>query len=263
MSPVDLGPADLALSALLLLLPAVVSVLLRLGLEGRLAVAAARTVVQLSVLGLVLQQVFALDRWYLVLPVLSVMLLAAARAAVQRARHRVRGVQLDALLALVVAASTVTFSTTELVLQVEHWYAPRYVIPLLGMVLGNGLTGVALALDRLLSSLLDARDVVEARLTLGQPVRDAVRPWLAEAVRTGMIPMLNTMTIVGLVSLPGMMTGQILAGADPLDAVAWQILIMFMIASATAGATILLCLLVMRRLVDPLERVRWEEIRPA
>jgi putative ABC transport system permease protein len=101
---------------------------------------------------------------------------------------------------------------------------------------------------------------VEARLALGASLWTAVQPWVADAVRTGLIPIINAMMVVGLVSLPGMMTGQILAGADPGDAVAYQILIMFMIAGATAIGTILLCLLAYRSLADPFERIRWERI---
>ena len=257
---IQLGPWDLALAALLLVAPAAISIALRLGLERRLAVAGVRTVLQLAFIGLVLEWVFALDRWYWVVPVLLVMLVAAARAAVQRSRRRFSGAYLAAFGSLVLATGTVTFVSTELIIGVDRWYQPQYVIPLLGMLLGNGLTGISLALDRLLGDLVERRPAVEARLALGAPLWTALRPWVADAVRTGLIPIINSMMIVGLVSLPGMMTGQILAGADPADAVAYQILIMFMIAGATAVGTILLCLVAYRVLADPFERVRWAKI---
>ena len=260
---IELSPWDLALAALLLILPAGISIGLRLGLERRLALAGVRTVLQLAFLGLVLEWVFALDRWYYVLPVLLVMLIAAARAAVQRSDRRFSGAYLAAFASLVLATGTVTFASTELIIGVESWYQPQYVIPLLGMLLGNGLTGISLALDRLLNGLVDQRESVEARLALGASLWTALRPWVADAVRTGLIPIINSMMIVGIVSLPGMMTGQILAGADPADAVAYQILIMFMIAGATAVGTILLCLLAYRVLADPFERVRWDRISGA
>ena len=260
---IELGPWDLALAAVLLIIPAAISIGLRLGLERRLVLAGVRTVVQLAFVGLVLEWVFALDRWYYVLPVLMVMLVAAARAAVQRASRRFSGAYLAAFGSLVLATTTVTFVSTELIIGVESWYQPQYVIPLLGMLLGNGLTGISLSLDRLLNGLVDRRAAVEARLALGASLWTAVRPWVADAVRTGLIPIINSMMVVGLVSLPGMMTGQILAGADPADAVAYQILIMFMIAGATAVGTILLCLLAYRRLADPFERIRWDRITRA
>jgi putative ABC transport system permease protein len=129
------------------------------------------------------------------------------------------------------------------------------------MLLGNGLNGISLAMDRLLDGLVDRRPAVEARLALGASLWTAVRPWVADAVRVGLTPIINSMMVVGIVSLPGMMTGQILAGANPRDAVAYQILIMFMIAGATAVGTIVLCLLAYRLLADPMQRIRWERIR--
>lgn len=257
---IPLGPWDLALAAVFLVIPAAVSMALRLGLGGRLALAGVRTVVQLAFIGLVLEWVFALDRWYWVLPVLLAMLIIAARAAVNRSARSFRGAYSASFLSLVLATGVVTFVSTELVIGLESWYEPQYVIPLLGMLLGNGLNGISLSLDRLLNDLVERRPAVEARLALGASLWQAVRPWVADAVRVGLTPIINSMMIVGLVSLPGMMTGQILAGADPADAVLYQILIMFMIAGATAGGTILLCLLAYRTLAHPLERIRWERI---
>jgi putative ABC transport system permease protein len=258
---IQLGPWDLALAALLLLVPAVISIALRLGLHGRLALAGVRTVLQLAFIGLVLEWVFALDRWYWVVPVLLAMMLVAAGAAVNRSNRRYSGAYLASFASLVLATGTVTFLSTEVIIGVESWYQPQYVIPLLGMLLGNGMNGISLALDRLLDGLVERRSVVEARLALGASLWTAVRPWVSDAVRVGLTPIINSMMVVGLVSLPGMMTGQILAGADPGDAVAYQILIMFMIAGATAIGTIVLCLVSYRVLADPLERMRWDRIR--
>lgn len=257
---VRLGPLDLALAAALLVVPAAISIALRLGLVTRLAVAAVRTVVQLSLLGLVLVWVFALGRWYFVVPVLLLMLVAAARAAVRRSERRVPGSYLQAFVALVLASSITVFSVTETVIGIEPWYAPQYVIPLMGMMLGNALTGISLGLDRLLGDLVARRASIEARLALGASLWTAVRPWVRTAARTSMVPILNSMSVVGLVSLPGMMTGQILAGVPPRDAVSYQILIMFMIAGVTAVASILLCLATYWTLRDPAHRLRWERI---
>lgn len=257
---VELSPWDLALAALLLIIPAAISIALKLGLQKRLGIAAVRTVVQLTFIGFVLEWVFDLNRWYYVLPVLLVMLLAAARAAIKRSEKRFPGAYVAAFGSLVLASTVTAFSVTEVVIGVDPWYAPRYVIPLIGMLLGNGLNGISLGLDRLLNDLVKQRRSVEARLALGASTWQAVLPWMRQGVRSGMVPIINSMMVVGLVSLPGMMTGQILAGASPINAVAYQILIMFMIAAATALGVILLCLLCYRVLADPEERVRWEKI---
>jgi len=255
-----LEPWQLALAALLLTAPAAISIALKLGLEKSLGIATLRTVLQLGLLGLVLEWVFALDQWYFIVPVLLFMLISAARAAVSRSSQRFKGAYLFAFASLVLATSVVTFAATEIVIGVDPWWKPQYVIPLMGMLLGNGLTGISLSLDRLLSNFVSDRETIEARLALGASLWVAIRPGIREAVRTGMVPIINAMTVVGMVSLPGMMTGQILAGANPASAVAYQILIMFMIASATAAGTIMLVLASARALAHPEHRVRWDKI---
>ncbi len=257
---IQLTPWDLALAAVLLLIPAAISIALRLGLEKNLAVASVRTVVQLAFLGLILEWVFSADRWFYVVPMLAVMLVFAARAGIQRSSRRFPGAYVAAFAALALATSVTTFGITEVVINVEQWYEPQYVIPLLGMLLGNGLTGISLGLDRMLSDMTTRRRAIEARLALGATLWRACLPWVRQGVRNGMIPIINSMMIVGLVSLPGMMTGQILAGVPPADAVAYQILIMFMIAAATALGVIILCLIAFRVIADPMERVRWDVI---
>ena len=261
MEIIELTPLDLALASVLLIIPAAISLGLKLGLEKTLAIAAIRTVAQLALLGLILEWVFSAHRWYYVLPMLGVMLFFAARAAIQRSSRRIPGAYIAAFGALTLSASVTTFSMTEVVIGVDTWYEPQYVIPLMGMLLGNGLTGISLSLDRMLSDLTTERRAVEARLALGASLWRACLPFVREGVRNGMIPIINSMMIVGLVSLPGMMTGQILAGVPPATAVSYQILIMFMIAAATALGVIMLCLLAFRVIADPMERVRWEVIR--
>jgi putative ABC transport system permease protein len=130
--------------------------------------------------------------------------------------------------------STFAVATLALVAIVvaDPWYAPRYAIPLLGMLLGNTMTGVALALERLTEEIARGRDAIEDRLALGEDRASASHEVRQECMRAGLIPIVNAMAAAGLVSLPGMMTGQILAGASPLEAVKYQILIMFLIAGS-------------------------------
>ncbi|MFW5968927.1 MAG: ABC transporter permease [Persicimonas sp.] len=257
---IELTPWDLALAALLLLIPAIISIGLKLGLEKKLGIASIRTVIQLAFIGLILEWVFELNRWFYVVPVLLVMMLVAARAAIERSDRRFPGAYLAAFGSLVLACTVTAFSVTEVVIGVEPWYEPRYVIPLVGMLLGNGLTGISLGLDRLLNDLVKQRHAVEGRLVLGATTWVAILPWMRDAIRNGMIPIINAMMIVGLVSLPGMMTGQILSGTAPMTAVAYQILIMFMIAAATAIGVILLCLIAFKVLAHEEERIRWGRI---
>jgi putative ABC transport system permease protein len=136
------------------------------------------------------------------------------------------------------------------IVRVRPWYAPQYAIPLLGMILGNTLNGVSLGLDRLGTELAGKRDQVESLLALGATRWEAARGPIEQAVKTGLIPTINAMMVVGIVSLPGMMTGQLLAGTSPVEAVKYQIVIMFLIASGTALGTVLVVLLSFRRLFN-------------
>jgi putative ABC transport system permease protein len=138
----------------------------------------------------------------------------------------------------------------------EPWYEPRYSIPLLGMLLGNTMNGIALSLERLTESAYRRRGDIEARLMLGANWSTAIEGIRRESFRSGMIPTINGMVAAGVISLPGMMTGQVLAGVAPLEAVKYQILIMFLIAAGTGFGTLASVWFGARRLFDERERLR-------
>ncbi len=257
---IALAWTDVAVAACLILVTGAISLSLRLGMEKRLAWAALRTVVQLFLIGYVLRWVFDLDRVGLVLLAVLVMIVAASRAAVKRPARTFQGVTWRAFITLVTTGLLTTVFVTAVVVRVDPWYRAQYLIPLLGMVLGNGLTGISLCLDHLLEVLAERRAEVEMELAHGATKWEAAQRPLAEAVRRGMIPIINSMMVVGLVSLPGMMTGQILAGADPVEAVKYQVVVMFMIAAATSLGCVVIALLTYHRLFDPAHRLRRELI---
>ena len=233
--PISYG--QLALAVLLILINIALSVGLRLGLERRLWIASLRMVVQLLLVGYILEWVFALQNPGWVILVALAMTLMAGFSAVDRTRRRFRSIYWNSFISVLVAAFLVTGLTTSGIIQVKPWYDPQYLIPLLGMILGNALTGVSLAMDRFMEDLVSRRDQVEALLALGATRWEAAHSSIKEALRTGMIPTINSMMVMGVVSLPGMMTGQILAGASPNDAVRYQIVIIFAIAAGTALGT--------------------------
>ena len=241
--------ANLAMASSLLLVVGVLSVSLRLHLGNRLAIASLRSVLQLSLLGLVLKLVFEAKEWWIVVALVVSMMLNASFAAVRRTSRRYSGVWLSGLGAVTISTVFTTFIIVAFVVPVRPWYEARYLIPLVGMILGNALTGLSLCLDRLMADLDLKRAEVECWLALGATAWEACRPHIREAVRTGMIPILNSMTVVGIVSIPGMMTGQLLAGEPPEQAIRYQIVVMFMVAGATCLATVLITLLSFRRLV--------------
>jgi putative ABC transport system permease protein len=137
------------------------------------------------------------------------------------------------------------------IVPVRPWHSPQYAIPLLGMILGNILNGISLGLDRLGGELSARRGQVETLLALGGTRWEAARQPVSQAIRTGMIPLINSMMVVGVASLPGMMTEQLLAGVNPLEAVKYQIVIMFLIATGTALGTVGVVLISYWRLFGP------------
>ncbi len=246
----DLSYAQVAIAAALILVNGVISIAMGLGLERRLFVAAVRTVVQLLLVGLVLGWVFAAGQWYVVLAIGCGMTLVAGLAAVGRSERGYRGIRVDSILSMWASSWTITAIALLAVVRVEPWFGPQYAIPLLGMILGNTLNGISLGMDRLTDELDQRRDRVDALLAMGASRREAAREAIQNAVRTGMVPTINSMMVVGIVSLPGMMTGQLLGGVPPAEAVKYQIVIMFLIASGTALGTVSAVLLGYRRLFN-------------
>lgn len=257
MSPyVEVGYSQLALAGVLLVVNLVLDMVLRLGMSRDLGVGAIRMTVQLLLVGLVLDWVFTAGDPWVILAMAVVMAGLAGVAAVNRTTRRFPGVYWNALVTIMGASFLVTSFALVGVLRVDPWYDPQYLIPLLGMLLGNALNGISLGLDRFVEGCVQERQRIETRLALGADRWEAARPDVREAMRVGLIPVVNSMMIMGVVSLPGMMTGQILAGADPGDAVRYQILIMFMIASCVALATLGVVLLAYRTIFDSRHRLR-------
>lgn len=240
---------QVALASFLILINGAISAALRLKMERTLAIAAIRTVVQLLLIGMVLEWVFRVERATVVVGLLSIMTLVAGYTAVQRTPRRYPGIWWNALISVWVSSWFVTAYAVMVVMgSVQQWYQPQYTIPLMGMILGNTMNGVSLGLSALIDSLDSQRDRVETLLALGATRWEAASGPIRQAVRTGMIPLVNMMMVVGLVNLPGMMTGQILAGTRPMHAVNYQIVIMFLVASSAALGTVSVVLLAFLRL---------------
>jgi putative ABC transport system permease protein len=252
---------QLALASLLVIVNLGLSVWLRLGLTRSLLVASVRMTVQLLLIGFGLEFIFALNEPLPVLVVALVMAALAGIAAVNRTSRRFPRIYWDSLVSVMGASFLVTGLAVTGILQVEPWYDAQYLIPLLGMVLGNTLTGISLALDRFMDGVVNNRNLIESHLALGATRWEAAHGLVNDSIRTGMIPTINAMMVMGIVSLPGMMTGQILAGAAPIDAVRYQIVIMFMIASATALGALGVTMLAYRTFFNEHHQLRTDRLR--
>jgi putative ABC transport system permease protein len=252
----DLSFGQLGLAMLLVVVLVAISARQALGLERDLLVGTVRTMVQLYLVGLILATVFTAARWYWVLLILAVMAGIATHAAVSRLARPIPGIYWIAATALTLSTAATLTWVIGVVVRPRPWWEPQYLIPIAGMILGNSMTSAALAGDRLQADLAARRDEVEARLALGFSGREAVQPLVRAALRAAMIPTVNGMMTVGVVQLPGMMTGQILAGASPLVAIRYQIVVVFMLAVATAVGSLLFERLAVGRYLTPAHQLR-------
>ena len=263
MSITILTPADLSMAAGLIVLMALLSWRMKLGLAPQLLIAALRTTVQLLLIGMILTTLFAHVQlgWMTLMAV--IMLMAAGREVMGRQKRRFSGWWGFGMgtLSMFLSSFAITILALKVIISVQPWYQPQYAIPLLGMLLGNTMNGISIGLDRLTSTSWDQRAIIEGRLMLGEKWSQAIEHIRRQSVRSGMIPIINSMAAAGLVSLPGMMTGQILGGNPPMVAVKYQILIMFLIAGGTGLGTMAAVWLGSRRLFDERQRLRLDRLR--
>ena len=226
---ISLDVLDLALAVAMMAVAIGLSSWQKLGLEGELAIATGRSLLQLAVVGYVLFIIFELDHPLPVIAILGIMVTIAAIVTRNRISKKIKGLLFIIWSSLLACVTAIMAYAIAFILQPETWYEPQYLIPLVGMVLGNAMNSSSLAGERLVSTINRNHIEIETHLSLGATPSQAVARYCKEAIRAGLIPTLNKMMVVGLVSLPGMFTGQVLAGAEPLEAASYQILILFMI----------------------------------
>lgn len=238
---------DVFVASLMMLITLGISKGLKLSLGKTLIIASVRTVIQLSLIGLILAWVFAGSSAWQVLSILTIMTLIASFAAKNRIKRPYQGLLFDTIISLSVATTVVTALAIIAVLKITPWHTPQFIIPILGLILGNSLTAISLTSNELINAIYDKRSQITALLALSATPFESTHALIKTSIINGMTPTINSMMIVGLVSLPGMMTGQILAGIEPTGAVRYQIVTMFFICTGSMLSCTLSALLIIRR----------------
>ncbi len=256
---VNPGFMDLVLVYGLVLLAIALARLRGIGQEWQMLWASLRMVVQLFAVGSLLHLVFNAKSPLASLAILLVMGLCTLQVVGGRLERRMPRFYPVMATALLAGCGGATFVLCGLALDYTPWYDPRYLIPLAGMIIGNSMNGASLAAERLASGIRERREELEAAICLGATSRQAVEPLVRQAFRAALMPTINTMAAMGLVSIPGMMTGQILSGTDPAIAVRYQIAIMCAITGAVAISSFLILLLGYRHYFTPAHQLRGEE----
>ena len=241
-----IGLGQLAIGLVFVLVAGIASLCHALKLERDLIIGTVRTFAQLFLLGYVLKFIFKLDNPLLVLAVFAFMIFFAGWEIRNRVKEKQISYFWPLFASMTISYMVVSYVVTAVLVNVDPWWKPQYFIPLGGMVIGNSMNATAIALERLLGDLRKRRLEVEAMLCLGADYREATKNVLRDAMRAGMIPSINAMMGAGVVFIPGMMTGQILAGANPVQAVRYQIIVMIMLVGSTAIGSLLVVYLVRR-----------------
>ena len=253
---IDLSVRDLATVYSLLLMSIGLARLINAGQGSTLFWAGLRMFVQLLLVGYVLHLVFSLENALAVLLILIVMLGFAVQTIGARVQVKMPHFYRVVGTAILLGCGGMTFFFCTLVIGLNPWYDPRYLIPLAGMVIGNSMTGASLAVERLSSEFRERREEIETALCLGSTVQRAAEPAVSSAFRAALIPSINAMAAMGLVFLPGMMTGQILSGTEPLIAVKYQIAIMCVITGSVALTSFLILRMGYRSYFTPYQSLR-------
>ncbi len=239
MTTLDIAPTQMALLYGMAFVPLLLLWAVGLKLSRDILISLLRMSVQLGLVGIYLKTLFDLNDPALNGLWVLVMLVVADFSILKRAGLNKRYFFLTTFVAILLGTISVTLYLVVLVIQPPHFYDARYLVPLAGMVLGNCLQGNVIALERFYSSLQKNEPEYLTFLLLGATRWEAVRPYYLEAVKAALSPTIASMSTMGLVSLPGMMTGQILGGSEPWLAVKYQIAIMICIFTSTTTACLL------------------------
>jgi len=255
---ISLEYSDLLIALVLILIPIVISFQRKLGIEKDLLIGTVRTFIQLMIIGYVLKYIFNFKKWYFVLLMIAIMAIVAGYNAVKRQKTKIKGLFPIVTLSIFLGAGIAMATLILLILRVSPWYEPQYLIPISGMMLGNAMNATALAVDRLIGETRGRRWEIEAALALGASPIKAINPLLRDTASAAMMPTINAMMVVGIVQLPGMMTGQIIGGVAPEQSVRYQIIIMYMLATSVIVSCMTILYFFYRKLFTDDEQLNFD-----
>lgn len=256
---------ELIVAAILVVASAGLSLALKLGIHRSMLISAARMVVQLLIVGLLLRSIFAMTNPWITAGLVALMILAASYEVSARQQRKLAGAWNFIVSGAAVSASTLFVSLFALtsVAMTQDWTAPQVAIPIAGIVLGTSMNAASVGLTALMDGLVADRDAIEARLALGHSKRQAVQKLMQRAAHTGTINVINQMAGAGIITLPGIMSGQVLAGQDPLIAAQSQIFLMFLLGAVSTASIVIAITLALGRLTDERHRLRLDHLQGA
>ncbi|KAI6042459.1 hypothetical protein EDC04DRAFT_2967841 [Pisolithus marmoratus] len=258
--------ANVALGFSFIIFNAVVSTSFNLGVGNSLISAALRCIVQLAIVGLLLQRVFETNNPWAVAGIACTLHLSEPRplsfisTVANKSKKRFDHMFVSVLVSMLGSTVPVSIIGTRYAMAVEPFWKPEQYIPIVGMLCGNTVSGVVVATAYVLTELYDNHDKIETYLAFGASRFEACTPIAREALRLALTPTISQMSVIGIISIPGMMTGAILGGSSVSQAAKLQMIIMFMISASTALASIVTTMVSLATVVDNDHRVRPDRV---
>jgi len=253
--------SNVALALSFVLFDAAVSAFYRLGISSSLITAALRCIVQLSIMGLVLQNIFETKSpWGVAGLALLLNLLGTFETVANKCQRRHDYMFLSVFFAMLCSTIPVSIIGVKYAMGSEPFWAPSQYVPVVGMLCGNAISGIVVSLDFTLKEIQENRDKVQTYLAFGASRFEACRPVAKEALRLALTPTVNQMSVIGLISIPGMMTGSILGGSSVTQAARLQMVIIFMLSASITLASIIATVIALSIVVDSEHRIRVDKI---
>lgn len=239
-SIIDLSIFQLSIAYIFVLILLVIFKYRGIRREHQIIIATWRMTIQLTVMGYILMYIFKNPSWWLTSIMVLIMMSFAIFNAIKRVKYNMPR-KLKELMAIAMFIGSLLCSSFFIVfiLKVTPWFNPQYFIPICGMILGNSMTGISLGANKLCNDMEDKKTMIENSLMLGATPAHATKEIVNNAFDSAILPTMNNMLTMGIVSLPGMMTGQILSGIFPITAIKYQIGIMLAILGSTALTTVI------------------------
>jgi len=256
-----LGYGNVGIAAAFIVLDVSLSFLLKLGVGTSLLISAVRCVAQLSVMGLVLDKIFALKNPLGVFGLAALLiLLGTLETTIDKCKTRFRYMFPSVLLAFICSVMPISIIGSIFAIKNVPFWTPEQYVPILGMLCGTTISALVVVIAATLKELHDNRDKTETMLAMGASRYEACLPIARDALTLALTPVINQMSVLGIISIPGLMSGAILGGSSVEQAAKLQMIMMFLIASSTALATIVITVLALLIVVDPEHRLRSDRI---
>ncbi|ORY94708.1 hypothetical protein BCR43DRAFT_494468 [Syncephalastrum racemosum] len=257
----ELGWENVAVASGFIVVNGIMSLVLGLKLEASLIIASVRCLVQLTIMGYILEDVFKARHPAIILLMTGVLILLGTYETVyNKSKQTYKGMFISVLLSTGFSTLLIGIVGSRYAMEQNPFWIPETFIPTMGMLLGNMMSGMAVGLSSCLSSVSTRKEHIETYLAFGASRWEAGQSIAVEAVRLAMLPTINQMSVIGLISIPGMMTGQILGGAPVMNAVRYQQIIMFLISASTALGVLSAVVSCIRVMIDSQHRLRPERI---